>query len=144
MDQDTKDQLARQYQTSIEDIRLFKNTEWRIIAACYVIFGAIIGFSDRLKGAEWIACPLIVIVFIIVIAGIAVVYSTNRALSTAQDVIKRIRKKWQEEARNIIRQENIDKGFWFDRIIFPWIFYFAIVIAAAVTELFIFSILLKS
>jgi len=132
--QDTKDQLARQYQTSIEDIRLFKNEPWRITSACYVVLGAMIGFSEKLGDFRRLTYSLIVI---IVIAGIAGVYSADRALSRARDVIKEIREKYTPEAKDTISREYIKKNPLVDRIIFPWIFYVAIFVAAVVTGLVI-------
>jgi len=71
MDQDTKDQLARQYQTSIEDIRLFKNTQWRITTTCYAIFGAMIWASEKVKNFECIGSLLIVAGAVVVAAVVA-------------------------------------------------------------------------
>jgi len=147
MDQETKEQLARQYQTSIEDIRLFKNTQWRITTTCYVVLGAIIGFSDKLKGFEYITyslIALIAIVFIIALAGMKGVCETNISLNQVRDVIQRIRETYTPKAQETISDEYIKGQSGSGHKFFPHIFYVAIGIAAAVTELFIVSILLKS
>jgi len=137
MDQDTKDQLARQYQTSIEDIRLFKNTEWRITATCYAIFGAIIGFSDKLGDHN---CAIYVLIGFVVLFGILGVCSTNRALTSARNVISNIQQTYTHGVRRFILGMDSTRDRFedrFDRWIFPLIFYAAIFLAAAVTGLVI-------